>query len=189
MTSCTHNKMKTSRESSSSQELDGNKMNTSGQSRCLEIMAYDGWQGASAELYGTHNKMKTSRQSSCQEPDGNKMNTSAELSVTQVKKLQEIKQRIDKLTGCQGASAELSATPVKKLEELEERIDKLTDINEEATNDAPVSDAARQWQAAARLRSSPAARQLQARAAMAAVIQSSSSSSPSSSSSSASSSS
>ena len=36
--------------------------------------------------------------------------------------------------GCQGASAELSATQVKKLEELEERIDKLTDIYEEATN-------------------------------------------------------
>ena len=82
----------------------------------------------------THNKMKTSRQSSCQELDGNKMNTSAELSVTQVKKLQEIEQRIDMLTGCQGASAELSATQVKKLEELEERIDKLTDIYEEATN-------------------------------------------------------
>ena len=130
MTSCTHNKMKTSRESSSSQDPDGNKMNTSGQSRCLEIMAYDGWQGASAELYGTHNKMKTSRQSSCQEPDGNKMNTSAELSVTQVKKLQEIEQRIDKLTGCQGASAELSAT----LEELEERMDILTDIYDEATH-------------------------------------------------------
>ena len=31
-------------------------------------------------------------------------------------------------------SAELSATQVKKLEELEERIDKLTDIYEEATN-------------------------------------------------------
>ena len=130
MTSCTHNKMKTSRESSSSQDPDGNKMNTSGQSRCLEIMAYDGWQGASAELYVTHNKMKTSRQSSCQELDGNKMNTSAELSVTQVKKLQEIKQRIDKLTGCQGASAELSAT----LEELEERMDRLTDIYEGATH-------------------------------------------------------
>ena len=31
-------------------------------------------------------------------------------------------------------SAELSATQVKKLEELEDRIDKLTDIYEEATN-------------------------------------------------------
>ena len=36
--------------------------------------------------------------------------------------------------GANGASAELSATQVKKLEELEEMIDKLTDIYEEATN-------------------------------------------------------
>ena len=95
MASSTHYKMKTSGQSSSSEEFDGNKMKTSGQSSSLETC-----------LIKRRIPIKGS--------------ADAEASMSD--------------DGCQGASAELSATQVKKLEELEERIDKLTDIYEEATN-------------------------------------------------------